>query len=92
MKESESQKAKELIDRFYFQIEEATAGLFEENVPYIAARKKAAKECAKIAIEFAANDLKESLVVAREMHPHAEGIIAGSIVCMNKLVKEVDSI
>ena len=92
MEENKSQKAKSLIDRLYFQIEESTAGLFEEDVSYIAAREKAAKECAKIAIEFAVNDLMESLAIAKEMHPHAEGIIAGSIMCMNILKKEVDSI
>lgn len=43
-------KAREIYDKCYHEIEEATAGLFEEDVPYIEARKKAAKATALICV------------------------------------------
>jgi hypothetical protein len=50
---SSKEKAVELFNIFYSKIEDATAGLFEENVNYIDARNTAAKQCAIFAIEFA---------------------------------------
>lgn len=44
-------KAREIYDKCYHEIEEATAGLFEEDVPYIEARKKAAKATALICVD-----------------------------------------
>jgi hypothetical protein len=41
-------KAKAIIDALYLEIQDATAGMFEENQPYDEARKKAAKSCAII--------------------------------------------
>jgi hypothetical protein len=39
--------------KFYNVIEDATAGLFNENVPYVEARMKAAEKCEQIADEYA---------------------------------------
>jgi len=54
------EKAKELVDKCYLQIEDATAGLFTEDVNYVAARKKAAKQCALIAVD--------EIIIALEEH------------------------
>ena len=40
------EKAKEIVDKHYLIIEDATAGLFEEDVEYVKARQTAAKACA----------------------------------------------
>jgi len=40
------QKAKEIVEKHYCIIEDATAGLFEEDVEYVKARQTAAKACA----------------------------------------------
>ena len=40
-------------NKFYNVIEDATAGLFNENVPYVEARMKAAEKCEQIADEYA---------------------------------------
>jgi len=37
------------------------------------------KENAKICVQEILNDLKESFEVAKDLHPHAEGLIAGSL-------------
>jgi hypothetical protein len=50
---SPKEKALELFSIFYNKIEDATAGLFEEDVNYIEARNIAAKNCSISAIEFA---------------------------------------
>ena len=42
----EQQKAKEIVKKHYLIIEDATAGLFEEDVEYVKARQTAAKACA----------------------------------------------
>ncbi len=44
------EKAKELYDKMYFEIEEATAGLLKDYVNYERRRIVAAKKCAHIAI------------------------------------------
>lgn len=40
------EKAKEIVNKHYLIIEDATAGLFEEDVEYVKARQTAAKACA----------------------------------------------
>lgn len=53
------QKAKEIVEKHYCIIEDATAGLFEEDVDYVKARQTAAKACAieeVKAIEIALTD------------------------------------
>ena len=79
MKNHEEQ-AKEIIERFTFKCRECD---YIEN----------AKQCAIIAVEFAINDLKESFEIAKEsnMHPHAKGLIAGSIVSMKSLKTAIEN-
>jgi len=59
-------KARELVIKFQFQ-----------NPPLMF---DVAKNCALISITNSLEDLNESLEIAKELHPHAEGLIAGSIV------------
>jgi len=51
MTQTAKEKAKQLVDKCYYQIEDATAGMFEEGVDYVKARSIAAKQCALIACE-----------------------------------------
>ena len=51
MSQKEKEKAKELFDKCYNKIEDATAGLFEDNVDYLTARRLSAKQCALIAVD-----------------------------------------
>ena len=48
---SPKEKAKELFDKCYYKIEDATAGLFENDVDYLTARRKAATWCSLIAVD-----------------------------------------
>lgn len=59
MTQPPKEKAKELVDKCYYQIEDATAGMFEEGVDYVKARSIAAKQCALIAVQFAEKKLIE---------------------------------
>jgi hypothetical protein len=45
------EKANQTFLKMYDKIENATAGLFSEDVAYIDARYKAAKQCALIAVD-----------------------------------------
>ena len=53
------EKAKELFDKCYYKIEDATAGLFEEDVDYITARRLSAKQCALIAVDEIISELSK---------------------------------
>lgn len=68
-------KARELVIKFQFQ-----------NPPLMF---DVAKNCAIISINNSLEDLKESLEVCKELHPHAEGLIAGSIVNYNQILEIV---
>ena len=53
------EKAKELVLKMYDNVQDATAGMFEKDVPYVDARFKAAKGAALIAVDailYALND------------------------------------
>jgi hypothetical protein len=48
------------------------------------------KKCALIAVDEILNDLKESLEIAGDFHPHAKGLIAGSLVAWQKVKIEIE--
>lgn len=51
-------EAYNIFGKMYYEIEKATAGLFEEEVLYVKARKTAAKQCALIDINNTINALE----------------------------------
>ena len=53
------EKAKELFDKCYYKIEDATAGLFENDVDYLTARRKAATWCSLIAVDEILNQYEK---------------------------------
>jgi hypothetical protein len=53
-------------------------------------RKELAKKQALKAVDVILNDLKESLEIAGDFHPHAKGIIAGSLVAWQKVKIEIE--
>ncbi len=53
------EKARQLYDKMFYEIEESVAGLFEEDVDYITAREEAAKQCALICVEEMLNNSEE---------------------------------
>ncbi len=50
------------------------------------------KENAKTCVEEILNDLKESFEVAKDLHPHAEGLIAGSLVFWQSVKRELEAL
>jgi hypothetical protein len=57
---------------------------------YPVPKNKYAKECALIAVDEVLNDLKESLEIAEDFHPHAKGILAGSLLAWQKVKIEIE--
>lgn len=49
------------------------------------------KESAKICIEEILNDLKESFEVSKDLHPHAEGLIADSLSFWMQVKNKLDA-
>jgi hypothetical protein len=49
-------------------------------------------QCALIAVDEILNDLKESLEIAGDFHPHAKGIIAGSLLAWQKVKIEIEKL
>ena len=80
------QKAKEIVEKHYCIIEDATAGLFEEDVEYVKARQTAAKACA---IE----DVKSVIDVIADLHiiANSEGIMK-SIIYHEKVLTEIEKL
>ena len=50
------------------------------------------KQSALIAVNEILNDLKESLEIAEDFHPHAKGIIAGSLLAWQKVKIEIEKL
>ena len=82
------EKAKELVEKM--SMGEEFNGSLELMELYPVPKNKYAKECALIAVDEILNDLKESLEIAEDFHPHAKGIIAGSLVAWQKVKIEIE--
>lgn len=88
---SAKEKAKELVEKFATFFGKHDRQITDEPQPTIAI--KHAKQCALICVEEIINDLKLSFDVCKEaqLHPHAEGLIAGSIVFWNDVIEEINN-
>ena len=64
------QKAKEIVEKHYCIIEDATAGLFEEDVEYVKARQTAAKACAIEEVKAVIEELPDLVYGHFEDAPH----------------------
>jgi hypothetical protein len=51
-----------------------------------------AKQCALVAVDEILKDLKESLEVAEDLHPHAKGLIAGSLTGWQEVKQEIEKL
>lgn len=51
-----------------------------------------AKQCALIAVDEILKDLKESLEVAEDLHPHAKGLISGSLTSWQQVKQEIEQL
>ena len=51
-----------------------------------------AKQCACIAVDIFLEDLKQSFEISKELHPHAEGLIAGMIVSWKMIKTEIEKL
>ena len=50
-----------------------------------------AKQLSIISINHYIKDCQQSLGLSKEMHPHAQGLIAGTLVCWTEVKKEVEN-
>jgi hypothetical protein len=85
---SPKEKALELIGNMGFSTGismDAETGEFRSMY-----RNQYAKECALVAVDEILNDLKESLEIAEGLHPHAKGLISGSLVAWQKVKIEIE--
>ena len=55
-------------------------------------RNRYAKQCALVAVDEIMKDLKESLKVAEDLHPHVRGLIMGSFVDWQEVKKEIEKL
>ena len=83
------EKAKELVEKM--SMGEEFKGSLELMELYPIPKNKYAKECALIAVDEVLNDLKESLEIAEDLHLHAKGLIAGSLVAWQKVKIEIEN-
>jgi hypothetical protein len=60
--------------------------------PYTGVGDAEAKQCALIAVDEILKDLKESFEVAEDLHPHAKGLIAGSLTSWQQVKQEIESL
>jgi hypothetical protein len=84
------EKAEELVSRFIVH-----TNLFNPDNPNNNGWEKdidSAKKCALIAVDEILNDLKESLEIAEGLHPHAKGLISGSLVAWQKVKTEIEKL
>lgn len=49
-----------------------------------------AKKCALYACEVILNDCRMNFEVSKELHPHAEGLTAGTMMCWLEVKKEIE--
>ena len=73
------EKAKELVDRYYWTFGDGYLG--EQHI-----------QCALIAVDEIIKDLKESLKVAEDLHLHARGLIIGSLVDWQEVKQEIEKL
>ena len=73
------EKAEELVEKYYWTFGDGYLG--EQHI-----------QCALIAVDEIINDLKESLEIAEGLHPHAKGLISGSLVAWQKVKKEIEKL
>jgi hypothetical protein len=78
------EKAKELIDRFMNYVE--MKDFYGDDKELYNA-----KQCALICVDESIKDLTDSLEIAKDMHPHAKGLITGSIVSWKGVYKEIEN-
>lgn len=81
----EKQKAEELIKMFLPEIQ----GADRYNYNLDSMNLFIAKQCAKLMVDEIIKDLKESFEVAKTLHPHAQGLVAGSLTVWNKVKLEL---
>jgi hypothetical protein len=73
------EKAEELVEKYYWTFGDGYLG--EQHI-----------QCALIAVDEIINDLKESLEIAEGLHPHAKGLISGSLVAWQKVKIEIEKL
>lgn len=84
------EKAKKLVDKMGFSTSHTIDNTSGESIPVY--RNLWFKECALIAVVEIINDLKESLEVAEDLHPHAIGLIMGSLAGWQEVKKELEQL
>ena len=87
---SPKEKAKQLVDMMGFSTSSTINRETYEYQPVY--RNQYAKQCALVAVDEIFKDLGESLEVAEGLHPHAKGLIAGSLVAWQKVKKEIQNL
>ena len=78
------EKANELVEK-YLSLND------NFNKPIITDEQDAVK-CAIVAVNEMINDLKQSFELSKELHPHANGLIAGSLVYWQSVKTELEKI
>jgi hypothetical protein len=86
------EKAEELVDKFYQTTPNEAwinepLGISEEYNAW-----KQAKQCALMAVDEILKDLKVSLKVAEDLHPHARGLIMGSFADWLEVKQELEKL
>ena len=82
----EQKKSKEIVNKHYLIIEDATAGLFEEDVEYVKARQTAAKACAIEEVKAVINVIADLHIIA-----DSEGIMK-SMIYHEKVLTEIEKL
>ena len=86
------EKSQELVDKFKDYVHGYIGSSMLTNHEYLEQILAQAKNVSIIAVDEILNDLKESFVVAKDLHPHAEGLIAGSLAFWQSVKRELEAL
>lgn len=79
-------KAIELYSKYYNRIEHTLSEEYSQH------EKDVVKQCALLAVDEILKDLKVSLKVAEDLHPHARGLIMGSFADWLEVKQEIEKL
>lgn len=85
------EKAQELIEKYkpYVYCYAGSGMLTNDYNEEVATM--CAKQCALVAVEEVISEIKESLEVATHLHPHTAGLLNGSLLYWNSVLKELNN-
>ena len=79
-----NEKAREIVDKFY-EVDTISAD-------FMSSSSIDAKQCALICVNEILDDLTQSFEVAKDLHPHAQGLVAGSLKFWKEVKQEIEEL